>query len=187
MTHPTDNNPFGTLPIPTQTPTIQSGSPTNSTHTTTPDPGRKPLRQSPDIDLQTSYGDPVANRNHDHIRIFFQNTKGLMYSSTGQDYNYYLSCIAAIDSAVIMGIAETDTAWQYPHLRSAFADKMKKQFHISNIAYSSPTHKIDPVPEKESFQSGGTVTFATRKMVPHVYGKDISDPSGLGRWSGLAF
>ena len=46
-----------------------------------------------------------------HIRIVFQNVKGLTYIAHGQDYKYYISwCIVNID-ADITGMAATNSAW----------------------------------------------------------------------------
>lgn len=60
---------------------------------------------------------------------------------------------------------------------------------MSKIAYSVPSVEVDQVPETENFQAGGTVIFATGKMVPISYGNALQDPTGLGRWrwSGLTF
>ena len=52
---------------------------------------------------------------------------------------------------------------------------------MTKIAYSSPKVAIDPMPEKDSYQAGGTVTFTTQKMVTLSYGQSFSDPTGLGR------
>ncbi|KAI2499477.1 hypothetical protein MHU86_14997 [Fragilaria crotonensis] len=165
--------------------------PRNRHHHRTPSPSpksgdRRKFRINQDIDVDTSYGNQVHNRDPQHIRIFFQNVKGLTYSSTGQDYDYYLSCRSTIDSD-ITGMAEANTAWQHPHLKMAFADRVKRQFHMSKIAYSAPSAEVDQVPETETFQAGGTVIFATGKMVPISYGNALQDPTGLGRWSGLTF
>ncbi len=51
------------------------------------------------------------------------------------------------------------------------------------MSFSSPSADIDPLPEKESYQSGGTLTLATNHLVPMASGENYNDPSGLGRWS----
>lgn len=43
------------------------------------------------------------------------------------------------------------------------------------------------MPDNESYQAGGTLTFATQKMMTFSFGQPFSDPMGLGRWSGLHF
>ena len=149
-------------------------------------PGRKPLRQTPNVDLAQSYGDAVSTRNPEHIRILFQNVKGLTHSSTGEDYDYYLSCVSDLD-ADIVGMAETNTAWDHPYLRQAISSRLKRHYQMSRVSFSSPSHTVDPMPDTESYQAGGTATFTNRKMVPFSYGAVFQDPTGLGRWNGLHF
>jgi hypothetical protein len=133
-----------------------------------------------------SYGESVDIRDPSHIRIYFQNVKGLSYSTSGQNYGYYLSCIANID-ADITGMAETNSAWQHHHLQSKFKANVHRQFQMAKISFSSPSQEIDPMPENESYQAGGTVTLATTKTVTLSFGQPFSDPTVLGRWSGLHF
>jgi hypothetical protein len=115
------------------------------------------LPDPPNVDLLQSYGDPVTLRDPaDHICIAFQNVKGLTYSATGEDYyDYYLLHISSIDSN-ITGMAETNTAWAHPHLRSAFTSRAKG--HLT----------IDPMPETESYQAGGATTFSSSNMAPFL-------------------
>jgi hypothetical protein len=44
--------------------------------------------------------------------------KGLTYSYTGEDYDYYMMSTQAI-GADIIGMAETNTAWQHHHLQAS--------------------------------------------------------------------
>ena len=87
----------------------------------------------------------------------------------------------------ISGMAETNTAWQHYHLRADYNQKARKHFIMVRTAFSSPTHKIDPISEHKSFQAGGTITMATCNLVPLSHGPTLLDPTGLGRWSGLHF
>ena len=41
--------------------------------------------------------------------------------------------------------------------------------------------------ENESYQPGGTITFATKKMATLAHRQAFIDTTGLGRWSGLHF
>ena len=50
------------------------------------------LRQPLNVDLHSSYEASIHERDPSSIRVFFQNVKGLTYTSTGEDYAYYLSC-----------------------------------------------------------------------------------------------
>jgi hypothetical protein len=121
------------------------------------------------MDLLQSYGDPVTLRDPaDHIRIAFQNVKGLTYSATGEDYDYNLLHISSIDSN-ITGMAETNTAWAHPHLRSAFTSRAKGHLTMSCwVSFSSPSSEIDPMPETESYQAGGATTFTSSNMAPFL-------------------
>ena len=149
-------------------------------------PGRSTLRQTPNIDLHSSYGDSIHAREPSSIRVFFQNVKGLTYSHTGEDYAYYLSCTASM-GADIIGMAETNSAWSHSHLRNSFHQQSRKQYHQHKIAFSSPLPEIDPVPETETFQAGGTVTMALNSLVPMAFGDPPQDSTGLGRWSSIRF
>lgn len=149
-------------------------------------PGRSSLRHTPDIDLHASYGDSIYERDPSSIRVFFQNVKGLTYSTTGEDYAYYLSCTASI-GADIIGMAETNTAWSHYHLRQSLHQQSRKQYQQHKISFSFPIPDIDPVPETETFQAGGTLTMALNSMVPMAFGESHQDPTGLGRWSSLTF
>jgi hypothetical protein len=145
-------------------------------------PGRIPFRKSQTIDIQTSYGSSYLDREHSSLRIFFQNTKGLTYSFTGVDYDYYLTCTKSI-RADIIGMAETNTAWQHPHLSFLFSSRARKHYPLLKTNFSSPSSAVDRVPEKETYQSGGTITMTTGDFVPMVYGETPDDNTGLGRWS----
>ncbi|KAI2511593.1 hypothetical protein MHU86_2847 [Fragilaria crotonensis] len=161
----------------------------NITNRTTSDtiphlrPGRQHNRKATNIDIHRSYGDPYMVRDEKDIRIFFQNVKGLTHSYTGEDYDYYMTSLQAI-GADIIGMAETNTAWQHQHLRDMFASRARKHYGNAKISYGYPDATTDPVPEKETFQSGGSLTMTTGHLVPMSHGENITDPTGLGRWSG---
>ena len=158
--------------------------PTIPPHISTPRarPGRL-YTPAIEIDMESSYGKSHTHKSDTDIRIFFQNVKGLTYSASGEDYDYYLSSTRAL-GADLVGMAETNTAWSHPHLRSLFQSRARQHMKRVKVTFSSPNPTIDPIPDTETFQSGGTVTFSTGTLVPMVYGNDIVDPSGLGRWSG---
>ena len=151
-------------------------------HTPKPRPGRTPFKPSQTIDIQASYGSSFLELDPSSLSIFFQNTKGLTYSSAGEDYDYYLTCTKSL-GANIIGMAETNTSWQHPHLRYLFSSRARKHYQLIKATFSSPTPAIDPVPEKETFQSGGTITLTTGDFVPMLYGENPEDDTGLGRWS----
>jgi hypothetical protein len=86
---------------PSQTSHITT-TPTNATNQTIPNlrPGRRHNRKSTNININininSAYGDSHLVRDKNEIRIFFQNVKGLTYSHTGEDHNYYMMSTQAI-------------------------------------------------------------------------------------------
>ena len=57
--------------------------------------------------------------------FFFQNVKGLTYSSSGDDYEYYLQNLKNLQVDVA-GMAETNTPWQLNHIKTEFLVRVKK-------------------------------------------------------------
>lgn len=87
--------------------------------------------------------------------------------------------------ADVAGLAETNTAWQHPHLRDDF-NNVVRRFHRQNkTAFGSPSIAVDPIPTSESYQAGGSITLVVGSLVSRVHGANLSDPTGLGRWSGI--
>jgi hypothetical protein len=117
--------------------------------------------------------------------LFFQNVKGLTYSTSVEDYRHYLSCLQAY-AVDIAGLAETNTCWSHPHVCSDFRTSLRRQYRQSKVQFGPPTPEIDPCPPQESFQSGGSLTVVTGGLASCVNGTvNLSDTSGLGRWSGI--
>jgi hypothetical protein len=149
-------------------------------------PGRKFHTPHIDIDLDRAYGRPWTEKADTDLRIYFQNVKGLTYSATGEDYNYYLSSIRPLQTDIV-GMAETNTAWTHSHLTALFKARANQQFQSAKLSFSSPHSDTDPIPTNETYQSGGTLTMTTDAMVSMALGTDIQDPTGLGRWSGQTY
>jgi hypothetical protein len=149
-------------------------------------PGRRTRTTPIDPQPDTFFGDAIIQKHKQSIRIFFQNVKGLTYSTSGEDYRYYLSCLNAYQ-VDIGGLAETNTCWAHPHLRTEFQSSVRRQYNQSKVSFGSPSPEMEPCPPTESFQSGGSTTFVTGSLVSSVDGSlDVTDPSGLGRWSGIS-
>ena len=147
--------------------------------------GRKDNRVCKDPYEHHSYGESVYNWSPGWLRIFFQNAKGLTYSTGSEDFHYYVKCLKDLNVNV-SGICETNRAWQHPHLRAQF-NKAAREPH-SNLAKSSfgyPKFEVDPIPPKETSCAGGSVTSVYGEWVTRSNGDDIQDQSGLGRWSGI--
>ena len=70
-------------------------------------PGRKAWSTPSDPYPHNSYGDQIREKPKNGIRVFFQNVKGLTYTQSGDDYNYYLSSMISY-SIDVFGMAETN-------------------------------------------------------------------------------
>jgi hypothetical protein len=148
---------------------------------------RKFQRTPLDPDHQLSYGTPIRSlKQKSSIRIFHQNIKGLSHKPSGEDHEYYLIHLRDLQ-VDFAGMSETNTAWQHQHLRHNFINRARKAGDgLAKTSFGSPSSTIDPIPPNESFQAGGTLTLCLGHWTTTVFGKDIQDPSGLGRWSGLS-
>ena len=173
-------NPYCTRPLDSSTPLIPVGSLMYKKKRS----GRKIWEKPADQHISQSYGDPVIQKPTSAIRLLFQNVKGLSTSAGKEDYRYYLDCLQTLQ-VDIAGLAETNTCWQHPHLRDDFQTIARKQYRQCKSVFGSPSQAVDPIPSSESFQAGGNVTLLHGGLVSRVSGKDLQDPSGLGRWSGV--
>ena len=137
-----------------------------------------------DITILNNYGDNIHHKNVSSVRVFFQNVKGLTYSSSGEDYEYYLHNLQTL-MVDIVGLAETNSPWQLFHLRSEFLQRVKKYHSISKTAFGMIDPCNDPVHNNDKFQSGGNITSVFGKWSTTIQKNEIIDPQGLGRWSGV--
>ena len=147
-------------------------------------PGRRSRTTPIDPNAHQFYGDAVIQKTNTTTRLFFQNSHGLTHTNTLEDYRYYMACLQAYDVDII-GLSETNTCWSHPHLKSDFKTAVRRFHKQSKVSFGSPTQEIDPCPNTESYQAGGNLTMVNGPMSSRVYGADIQDPSGLGRWSGF--
>jgi hypothetical protein len=146
--------------------------------------GRIQFRKSADKFPELSYGDSIQTKNSDHIRILFQNVKGLSHSSTSDDFSYYAHSIRDLQVDVCC-MAETNTPWQLNHHRQDFLHAAKSTLGQVKVEFASPSRHVDPISDTERFQAGGNLLMVSGKWIPSIYGPSIKDPSGLGRWCGL--
>jgi hypothetical protein len=79
----------------------------------------------------------------------------------------------------IIGLAETNIAWNDKHKRDANSQTIKhyKKSHIIQTSSSIET-------SYSSYQPGGAATITTGNYTGRIESA-INDPSGLGRWSGF--
>jgi hypothetical protein len=149
-------------------------------------PNRISHRTSLDENPETSYGYPIHRTKEAHsLRIFFQNIKGLSHTHSTEDYDYYLDHFRDLQ-VDIAGLAETNTAWQHPFLCHEFTTRARKAGDgMSKTIFGSPSSTVDLIPPHETFQAGGTLTLCLGGWTTALYGPGTTDPTGLGRWSGL--
>jgi hypothetical protein len=143
-------------------------------------------RDNGDLHANTAFGDPVIFKASTSIRFLFQNVKGLTYSSSNEDYKYYMQGMSSY-SVDVFGMAETNTNWQHPHLQLDFKDNVRKQFRYGKTVFGHPSKEVDPSSTSSNFQAGGTVQVVQGRLTTTSHRKTICDPSGMGRWCGMTY
>lgn len=137
--------------------------------------GRTFARKSVDLHPEKFYGDTIHEKQSSHLRIFFQNVKGLSRTTTSDDYRYYSQALRELQ-VDICGLAETNKPWTLLHHRQDLLQSARSTFGSVKVAFASPTHQIDPIRDNDNFQAGGCVTMAFEKWVPSVHGSSIPRP-----------
>jgi hypothetical protein len=95
-----------------------------------------------------------------------------------EDYNYVTTNLVDIQADII-GLAETNTAWQHPFLRQTFQKAVRQHgAPLTKISFGSPNKTIDDIPVSETFQAGGSTTFIMGSWTTAAYGKDVQDTTG---------
>jgi hypothetical protein len=120
--------------------------------------GRIRFRKSSDQQPEVSYGDTIYTKDSAHLRIFFQNVKGLSHTTTADDYRYYATAIREFH-VDLCGLAETNTPWQLLHHRQDFIQAAKSSLGTVKVEFASPQRQIDPVADTESFQAGDVLQW----------------------------
>ena len=105
-----------------------------------------PQLESANINIHSTNGDSHLVRDKNDIRIFYETVKGLTYSHTGEDCNYYLMNTQTI-GADIIGMAETNTAWQHHHLQASLTSQAQ------NILAPQTFHLVNQMPPLTRFQT----------------------------------
>jgi hypothetical protein len=57
---------------------------------------------------------------------------------------------------------------------------------LAKTSFGSPSPNIETIPPNETFQAGGSLTTCLGPWTTTIFGNDIHDKSGLGRWSGVS-
>ena len=117
-------------------------------------PGRIHSASPQDVAHSQAFGDDVYHKDAQITRIFYQNVKGLTYSSSGEDFKYCLDSLQSLQTD-IAGLSETNLPWlQAPYLQADSRQCLRQQFHTGKVVFSSPSSEADPVEISDNFQAG---------------------------------
>jgi hypothetical protein len=108
------------------------------------------------------------------VRIFFQNVKGLTYSTNGEDYEYYFHNLHQMQ-VDIAGLSETNTPWQLHHIRCEFLQRARKYSTITKTIFGSVDPDVDSALDKDQYQAGGCLMMIQGKWATTVNQQTISD------------
>ena len=148
-------------------------------------PNCKACKKPIDTFIERSYGDSIIQKKPGHIRLFFQNVKGLSSTAGKEDYKYYLHCLQTLQVDVAGLSEETNTCWTHPHLQNDLRAVVRKYYAQNKVTFGSPSAACDPLPVTESLQAGGNVSIVTGNLASRIDGASIQDKTGLGRWTGV--
>jgi hypothetical protein len=128
-------------------------------------PQRRPCRlanrKKGDIQAEITYGDAIIYKKPGTTRFLFQNVKGLTYTQSGDDHNYYLSGMLSY-TIDVLGMAETNSGWQHAHLQSHFKQCLRTRLKFGKVVFASPSHQVDPLGDKKNLSSGRIITSDSR-------------------------
>ena len=147
-------------------------------------PRRNPCQKALDPFPEKSYGESIIQKTPGHIRLFFQNVKGLSSSSGKEDYRYYMHCLKSLQ-VDIAGLSETNTCWSHTHLQHEFRSVVRKYYPQNKVSFGSPSVSCDPLQLTDTFQAGGNLSIVTGNLASRLDGPTIMDKTGLGRWHGV--
>jgi hypothetical protein len=132
----------------------------------------------------SSWGDSIHQSPGDLHRVFFQNLDGLR--NNADDMDQYVSSMAQFQTSTFCW-ADHGLALSQDPVRQALHRPILSHFGMARSASSFSALPPDRTASQSGYQPGGTFTATTGKWVTRSTGKPLSDPSGLGRWSGLCF
>jgi hypothetical protein len=157
-TNPSSNN---------TTPSILSHL-TNSNHATT-------------FDDATHWGDNIHCSPGDLHRVYFQNLDGLR--NDNEEIDLYVESMLNYQVGTYCW---TDPSLDFlqPTAKSKLKTPTLAHFKTARTAFSCSTI---PNEGDSLYKPGGTLTTTTGKWTTRCIGNPLSNPSGMGRWSGLSY
>jgi hypothetical protein len=136
---------------------------------------------------------PVSMTTHWHRlqspgdlhRVFFQNLDGLR-NNIDEMEEQYVSSMARFQTSTFRR-ADHGLALSQDPVRQGLHRPITSHFGMARSASSFSALPPDRTASQNGYQPGGIFTATTGKWVTWSTRKPLSDPSGLGRWSGLCF
>ena len=135
-------------------------------------------------EYSSSWGDSIHDDPGDLHRVFFQNLDGLR--NNADDMDLYVSSMAQFQTSTFCWADHGLALSQLPVSQALHRPILS---HFGRARSACSYSALPPVRTalQNGYQPGGTFTATTGKWVTRSSGKPITDPSGLGRWSGLCF
>ena len=142
---------------------------------------KKPLESELTRPIPTLFGTPAAHRAPGHVRILFQNVRGIPKSSLDPTNHAWSSRLSAYRTDVAL-LSEVNANWSaIPH-EDQLAVRCKEYWATTRCQVAWNKHH-----DKDSTHlQGGTATLAIGN-ISHQSTTSGTDPSGLGRWSWMLF
>lgn len=123
-----------------------------------------------------AYGDSINIKNDGILRIYYQNIHGIKKSNTWHDFQYSIPILHKWN-VDIMAYSETNIQWREDD-KISIKNLIKPSYQNCLISTSNSS-----APSQSYYQQGGTCTITTNSFTGRVC-ENLSDTTGLGRWSG---
>jgi hypothetical protein len=126
------------------------------------------------------YGDPITTSVHEDIhRLYYQNLDSL--SSDQEEMDYVLQIMKRFQVGTA-SFADPSLNWKNKEVLSKYTQQIIRQFTFAKTDTSSSDVPTDA---DTHYKSGGTLTSTFGKWTSACTSEKLTDPSGLGCWSGL--
>jgi hypothetical protein len=139
------------------------------------------------VDCSAAWGDSIHQDPGEYHRIYFQNIDGVR--NDADELDLYVSSMAQFQVGTFCWADPSLDFSQLP-VRQAIQRPLTAHFGIPRSAHSAsilPSSAGITSSKTSGYQHGGTFMATTAKWATHSTGKPLSDPSGMGRWSGLCY
>jgi hypothetical protein len=129
-----------------------------------------------------AWGASINNLPPTTFRLYFQNINGLQYKMTNYKWQPHLDYMK--DKGIyISGLAETNTNWQYRHLKKEVKSNANNIFHNSSVVVSDNSFNR---PDRSNYLPGGCLQICTDHWTARIM-ETYHDPRRMGRWTGQRY